>query len=261
MRITVLGSGSSTGTPSVEAGWGKCDPKNPKNRRTRPSILVEDQIEGVSKSVLVDTSPDLREQLLRHEIKHLDGVVYTHAHADHLHGIDDLRGINRLMNAPIEAFADAGTIASIQRRFGYVLEPLSPEATMFYKTTLNMHAFHHGEAFNAGGLEVTAIEQDHAYMTTFGLRFGDFAYTTDLISMHEDGFELLKGIKVWMLGTFAATLHPTHLDVETALAWCERVKPERAYFTHLGFGLDFETLQAKLPKNIFVAYDGLTIEV
>jgi len=257
VRITVLGSGSSTGTPSVEAGWGKCDPTNTKNRRLRPSVLVED----CGKQVLVDTSPDLREQLLRHEIKRLDAVVYTHAHADHMHGIDDLRGINRLMNAAIPAYADAATIASIRERFGYVLEPLAVDSTIYYKSTLEIHEFGHGDTFDAGGLSVTAIEQDHAYVNTFGLRFGDFAYSTDLIAMHADGFDMLEGIKVWMLGTFTDKPHPTHLDVDRALEWCERVKPERAYLSHLSFGLDYETLQKRLPKNIFVAYDGMTIDI
>jgi len=257
VRVTVLGCGSSTGTPSIEAGWGKCDPNNAKNRRTRPSILVE---EGAT-AILVDTSPDLRQQLLRQDIKHLDGVVYTHAHADHLHGIDDLRGINRLMNAPIDAFADGATLASIRERFGYVLEPLADEATMYYKTTLRPHEFSHGDTFQIRDVPITAIEQDHAYTKTFGLRFKNFAYSTDLIAMHEDGFDLLRGIKVWMLGTFTDRAHPTHLDIDRALEWCERVQPERAYFTHLGFGLDFETVQKRLPKNVFVAYDGLSIEL
>ncbi|MCW8915557.1 MAG: MBL fold metallo-hydrolase [Magnetovibrio sp.] len=257
MRITVLGSGSSAGTPSVEAGWGKCDPTNPKNRRTRPSILVED----ADKAVLVDTSPDLREQLIRHEIKHLDAVVYTHAHADHLHGIDELRGINRLMNAPIDAYGDAQTLKSIGERFGYVLQPLAPDAEMYYKSTLIPHEIGHAQTFRAGGLNVTAIEQDHAYVSTYGLRFGDFAYSTDLIAMHEDGFDLLQGIKVWMLGTFNEGPHPTHLGVDQALEWIERIKPERAYLTHLSFHLDYDKLQGRLPDNVFVAYDGLQIEV
>ena len=257
MRITVLGSGSSAGTPSVEAGWGKCDPNNPKNRRTRPSILVEDQ----DNRILVDTSPDLREQLLRHDIKHLDGVIYTHAHSDHLHGIDDLRGINRLMNASIPMYADGATLKSIQKRFSYVLEPLAPDAEIYYKSTMVPHEFTHGQTFEAGGLSVRAIEQDHAYMNTYGLRFGDFAYSTDLIAMHEEGFEMLEGIKVWMLGTFTQGEHPTHLGVEQALEWIERIKPERAYLTHLSFHLDYEKLQCRLPDNVYVCYDGMVIDV
>ncbi|MBF0248403.1 MAG: MBL fold metallo-hydrolase [Alphaproteobacteria bacterium] len=257
MRVTVLGCGSSAGTPSVEAGWGACDPDNPKNRRTRPSLFVE----HAGKSILIDTSPDLREQLLRHDIRRIDAVLYTHAHSDHLHGIDDLRGINRLMSAAIPAYMDAQTHASIRERFGYVLEPLAEDATMYYKSTLIAHEVRHGERFQAAGIEVTAIEQDHAYVGTLGFRIGDFAYSTDLIAMHEEGFDLLNGIKVWMLGTFTDKPHPTHLDVGRALEWIARVKPERAYLTHLSFGLDHQTLQDTLPDTVFVAYDGLGVDV
>lgn len=258
MRVTVLGCGSSSGTPSVEGGWGVCDPKNPKNRRLRPSILVE----GGGKSVLVDTSPDLREQLLAAEVQHLDAVLYTHAHSDHLHGIDDLRGVNRRMNAAIPVFADAVTLESIGQRFPYVLEPLAEGATHYYKSTLEPQiAVAHGETFLAGGFSVTAIEQDHGYINTTGFRINDFGYSTDLITMHEDGFDVMAGVKVWMLGTFGDKPHPTHLDVNRALEWIERVKPERAYLTHLGYGLDYAKLQAQLPDNVFVAYDGLVIDV
>ena len=243
MRVTVLGSGSSAGTPSVEAGWGACDPNNPKNRRMRPSILVE----GSGKTVLVDTSPDLREQLLAHDVHHLDAVLYTHGHSDHLHGIDDLRGVNRRMNAAIPVFADAVTLKSIDQRFPYVFEPLAEGALVYYKSTLEPQIeVTHAEPFLAGGFTVTPIEQDHGYLDTMGYRIDDFAYSTDLITMHKDGFDLLAGIKVWMLGTFSDKPHPTHLDVGRALEWIERVKPERAYLTHLGFGLDYETLQAQL---------------
>lgn len=258
MRVTVLGSGSSAGTPSVEAGWGACDPKNPKNRRLRPSLLVQ----GNDKTVLIDTSPDLREQLLRADVKHLDAVLYTHAHSDHLHGIDDLRGVNRCMNAAIPVFADAATLQAISQRFSYVFEPLAEGAINYYKASLEPQIeIHHAETFLAGGFSVTAIEQDHGYLNTLGFRIEDFAYSTDLITMHEDGFDLLKGVKVWMLGTFSDKPHPTHLDVGRALEWIERVEPERAYLTHLSFGLDYATLQAQLPDNVFVAYDGLVIDV
>jgi len=258
VRITVLGSGSSTGTPSIEAGWGACNPNNPRNRRLRPSVLVENH----GTCVLIDTSPDLREQLLTADIQHLDGVLYTHAHSDHLHGIDDLRGINRRMKSAIPVYADAVTLKSIKDRFGYVFEPMAEDATVYYKPTLEPQVeIHHGKIFQVGDFSVTAIEQDHGYLKTTGFRIDDFAYSTDLITMHEDGFHLLKDLKVWMLGTFSDHPHPTHLDVDQALAWIERVRPERAYLTHLSFGLDYETLQAKLPANVFAAYDGLVINI
>ncbi len=258
MRITVLGCGSSTGTPSIEAGWGACDPNNSKNNRLRPSIYIQDE----ERSLLIDTSPDLRQQLLNHDIRHIDAVLYTHAHSDHLHGIDDLRGINRCMNAAIPVFADALTMASIKQRFPYIFEPLAENATIYYKATLEPQVtIEHGQTFEAGGFEITAIEQDHAYATTYGFRIGDFAYSTDLITMHEDGFDLLKGIKVWMMGTFSDKSHPTHLDVGRALEWIEKVGAERAVFTHLSFSLDYETLQAKLPPGVLVGYDGMIIDI
>jgi len=258
LKVTVLGSGSSSGTPSVEAGWGACDPNEPKNRRLRPSVLVENS----HKSLLIDTSPDLREQLLTTNIQHLDGVIYTHGHSDHLHGIDDLRGINRRMNAAIPVFGDTQTLSTISKRFPYVFEPVAEDASVYYKSTLHPQtAIHHGKCLDTCGFRVTPIDQDHGYLNTMGFRIDDFAYSTDLISMHDQGFEILNGIKVWMLGTFTDKPHPTHLHVDRALEWIERVKPERAYLTHLGFHLDYKTLQRKLPDNVFVAFDGLTFEV
>ena len=258
MRVTVLGCGSSSGTPSIEAGWGACDPNNPKNRRLRPSIFIEQD----EQTLLIDTSPDLREQLMKADIQHIDAVLYTHAHSDHLHGIDDLRGINRLMNTAIPVYGDAQTLQTIANRFPYVFEQQAAEAKVYYKTTLDPQVeIDHGETFTAAGFSVTAIDQDHGYADSKGFRIGDFAYSTDLISMHRDGFEMLDGIKVWMLGTFSDKPHPTHLDVDLALEWIKRVGCERAYLTHMSFYLDYETLQAKLPDNVFVSYDGLTFDV
>ncbi|MCK5547284.1 MAG: MBL fold metallo-hydrolase, partial [Rhodospirillaceae bacterium] len=178
MKITVLGCGSSSGTPSVEWGWGKCDPENPKNNRLRPSILVEDS----GKSVLVDTSPDLRRQLLDFNIKSLDGVLLTHAHSDHLHGIDDIRAINRLINGPLTLFSSKETLETVAQRFAYVFEPLSEGAAFYYKATLEGQAVAPGNSFNVGGItsgiNVMPIGQDHGFMDTLGFRFGDFAYST-----------------------------------------------------------------------------------
>lgn len=257
MRVRVLGCGSSSGTPSVEWGWGKCDPDNPKNTRLRPSILVEDG----SSSILVDTSPDLRIQLLNGNIKSLDGVLLTHAHSDHLHGIDELRSINRLIGAPIALYSDDATLKTVGTRFHYVFEPLAEDAAYYYKATLDPHTVVPGQSFKAGGIEIMPIGQDHGLMDTLGFRFSDFAYSTDLVSMGDDSFDLLGGIKVWMLGTFTDKPHPTHLDLDRALEWVGRVKPQRAYLTHLGSSMDFETISKKLPKNVEVAYDGMVIDI
>ena len=257
MQVTVLGCGSSTGTPSVDWGWGKCDPKNPKNTRLRPSILVED----AHNRVLVDTSPDLRAQLLHHDIKSLNAVLLTHSHSDHLHGIDDIRSINRLIKAALPLYSDGDTIKTIKTRFPYVFEPLAEDSTYYYKATLEPHIIEPGHGFVAGNINVTAIAQDHGFMDTLGFRFGDFAYSTDLIAMGEESFDLLSGIKVWMLGVFTDKPHPTHLDVDRALDWIDRVGPGRTILTHLGTGLDYDSLSKMLPSGVEVAFDGMVIDI
>ncbi len=256
-RVTILGAGSSTGTPGVGVGWGDCDPSEPLNRRTRPSILAE--VGG--RRLLVDTSPDLREQLTRHEIASLDAVLFTHAHADHLHGVDDLRGVNRVMNAPLDAWMSADTLSQINERFSYVLQPLGRGATYYYKPTLTAHTFLSHEPFQAAGVAVLPIEQDHGFSTTHGFRIGEFAYTTDLVMMPEKGFEALKGVKFWIIGAFGwKPGHPTHIHVDGALEWIERIKPERAVLTHLSTAIDYRALAEHLPNGVEAAYDGMTWE-
>ena len=257
MRVTVLGCGSSTGTPSVESGWGTCDKNNPKNQRLRPSILVEDQ----DTKILVDTSPDLRQQCLNAEIDHLDAVLFTHDHADHTHGIDDLRAINRRMNAAIPCYGDAVTLKSLQARFGYVFEPLAAGAEVYYKPTLNAHKVAHGDHFSVNNTQISTWTQDHGYCNSLGFRFGDFAFSTDLVAMSDEAFVMLDGVGTWMLGVFQQNPHPTHCDVGRALEWIDRVKPKRTVLTHLGNKLDFAELTAQLPDGVQVAYDGLFLDI
>jgi phosphoribosyl 1,2-cyclic phosphate phosphodiesterase len=257
MRVTILGCGPSGGVPGIGQYWGKCDPENPKNRRLRPSILIEDN--GLS--LLVDTSPDLRQQLLATDMTRLDGVLYTHGHADHLHGIDDLRSINRLMNKELDIYLNRETLDHIEQRFGYVLEPLAQGAGMFYKPVLIPHLVEPGEAFDVVGYRVIPILQDHGYCETIGYRLGDFAYSTDVVNMTQESLELLRGVKVWIIGTLVDTPHYTHADVEKALAWIEKIAPERAYLTHLGTGLDYDSLIKYLPSNVRPCHDGLQIDL
>ncbi len=256
MKVTILGSGSSGGIPIVGVGWGKCDPNNPKNRRFRPSILIQ---EGDTQFI-VDTSPDLREQLLAAEVNHLDAVIYTHSHADHLNGIDDLRGINQAMAKNLPAYTDEATFKTIEERFGYVLEPLEPQAPHYYKPVLDKHVITSGDHFDIGSVRATAYDQDHGYTRTLGFRFNDFAYSTDLKEMSEKGFCILEGINVWVIGVFTDKPHWTHAHVDLALEWIERVNPERAILTHLGPRLDYDTLSASLPKGVEAAYDGMVLE-
>ena len=257
MKVTILGSGSSTGVPAVGLGWGKCDSTEEKNRRTRSSILIELK----DLTLLVDTSPDLREQLLASDICSLDAVLYTHAHADHLNGIDDLRGINRAMNAPINIFAMPVTLKEIRKRFSYTLQPLQTPARGFSKPALVPNEVIAGDILYINNVPVQTFEQDHGFSKTLGLRIQGFAYSTDVVNFSEENFEILRGIDTWVIGVFSNKEHPTHVHVKKALEWIDRVKPKRAFFTHLSSDLDFNELRKCLPLHVFPAFDGLQIDL
>ncbi len=256
MRVTILGAGASSGTPAIDWGWGGCDPTEPRNRRTRPSILVEHD----GTRLLIDTAPELRNQLLRVDVMTLDAVLYTHAHADHLHGIDDLRAINRATGKPLPCYADAATLETIRQRFGYVFEPLAEGARSYYKPTLDPYVLENLQSVHIGGVHVLAFEQSHGFSTTLGFRFGDVAYSTDVVELTERAFEALAGIKLWIIGTLVDHPHPTHCDVDKALNWIERIGPKQAVLSHLGNDLDYKQLAGRLPPGVVPAYDGLTLE-
>ncbi len=256
LKITVLGCGSSGGLPLIGNDWGKCDPSNPKNRRTRASILVEHG----DTTLLVDTSPDLREQLLRENVQKLTAVLYTHAHADHCHGIDDLRSMNWRMKAPIDIYGDAPTIEKLTTRFDYIFNHRA-EGDAYYKPSLTPHIIGAGEVLKFGGITVVPFEQDHTYLKTFGYRFGNFAYTTDAKTLDDDAFKALEGIEVWVVDCVSKNPHPTHSHLQQTLEWIEKVKPKKAYLTHMGQGLDYETICGELPEHVRPAYDGLKIEL
>ena len=257
MRVTVLGCGHSGGTPLVGKGWGACEPDNPRNRRLRPSILVQE----AGTLILVDTSPDLRQQLLDSGTERLDAVLYTHAHGDHLHGIDDLRAINRAMNLPIDTYADAATWEVISTRFAYVIDVPAEVADLYYKPALTVHEIAPGDAFDIGGVHITAFDQDHGYMRTIGYRLGAVAYSTDVVELPESAFEALAGVEVWIIGVLVDEPHPTHAHVDKALDWIGRVGPKRAILTHLGPGLDYGVLRERLPAGVVPAYDGMVIKI
>ncbi|MGE5505701.1 MAG: MBL fold metallo-hydrolase [Actinomycetota bacterium] len=254
MRVTVLGCGGATGVPSVSGGWGACDPAEPRNRRRRPSILVQQD----DTCILVDSSPDLREQLLDAGVKRLDAVIYTHDHADHLHGLDDLREVNRAMKAPIAIHATAGVLETIERRFGYAIGPVE-HGEPIYKPMLIPHRI--DGPFRVGQVEVTPFDQDHGYARTVGLRFGPVAYSTDAVGLTEEAFTALAGIDTWIVGCLTDHPHPTHAHVDAVLAWVERVRPRRAVLTHMSARLDYHALKARLPAHVEPAWDGLVIEV
>lgn len=254
MKIRVLGCGGSGGVPLIGDKWGNCDPGEPKNRRRRVSILVE---EGAT-TLLIDTSPDLREQLLDAGTSRLDAVLFTHAHADHLHGIDDLRSVNRLMRAPIPVYANPDTLEKIGQRFGYVFAPLE-SGDSFYKPTLVPHVI--DGAFEIAGIRIVPFEQDHGFSTTLGFRIGDMAYSTDVVDLDETAFSVLDGVELWIVDCLRYEPHPTHSHLAKTLSWVARVKPRRAVLTHMDIPLDYATLRRDLPAGVEPGYDGLTIEL
>jgi phosphoribosyl 1,2-cyclic phosphate phosphodiesterase len=254
MRVTVLGCGASTGVPAIGPNWGRCDPADPRNRRRRVSALVE--IGPVS--ILIDTSPDLREQLLDAGVARIDAVVVTHAHADHLHGIDDLRSVNRLMRQAIPLYAGEKTLAEIRRRFGYVLDPVQ-EPGRYYKPTLVPHEI--GGPFEIAGIPIVPFIQDHGFSATLGLRIGGFAYSTDVVDLDDAAFAAIEGIELWIVDCLRREPHPTHSHVAKTLGWIARARPRRAILTHMDQSLDYRELSAELPSGVEPGRDGLVIEL
>ena len=259
-QITILGCGSSGGVPRVGGDWGACDPANPKNRRRRCSILVE-RIAGDERTVvLVDTSPDLREQLLMTGTRRLDGILLTHAHADHVHGIDDVRPLVIKMKRRIGVYMDQPTDDLVRSRFAYIFET---PAGSSYPPLLDPFLLREGETCviqgPAGSVEALPFRLEHGDMDALGFRFGDVAYTPDLNAVPEASLEALRGLDIWIIDALRYTRHPSHLTVEEALALIRDLKPKRAILTNLHTDLDFERLRAELPEGVEPAYDGMQI--
>jgi phosphoribosyl 1,2-cyclic phosphate phosphodiesterase len=256
VRVTMLGCGPSWGVPRIGGDWGACDPQNPRNRRRRVSVLVEEN----GAVLLIDTSPDLREQLLDARVQRIDAVLYTHTHADHLHGIDDLRSVNWLMQSGLPVFASAQSLAEISRRFGYVFDPLKPgRQSVYYKPVLEPHVI--DGPFVAAGVPVTPFVQDHGFSTTLGFRIGGFAYSTDVIDLDEAAFAALRGVEFWIVDCIRRRDHVTHAHLAKTLGWIERVRPRRTVLTHMDESLDYATLRRELPAGVEPGYDGLVVEL
>lgn len=254
MKVTVLGCGGSGGVPLVGGDWGACDPKNPRNRRRRVSILVETH----GKILLIDASPDLRAQLLDAGVERIDAVLFTHHHADHCHGLDDLRMLVYRQRAPIPAFMDAETRAELTLRFAYAFTS-SAEAEGLYRPLLDDRIAQ--GAFEAAGVPVTAFEQIHGDGRSLGFRIGDLAYSTDVSELDDAAFEALAGVRLWIVDCLQDGPHPTHSHTERTLGWIARLRPERALLTHMNHKLDYADLKARCPAGVEPAYDGQVLEL
>ncbi len=254
MKVTILGCGGAGGVPMISHGWGDCDPGNPRNRRRRSSILVE---QGETR-LLVDTTPDLRDQAIEAGIRRLDAVLYTHGHADHTHGIDDLREINRAMGGPLDVYGDKGTLDGLVSRFAYVFESLDTTQYPIYKPMLVPRLIE--GAFQVGEVAVTPFEQDHGYGRSLGFRFGPVAYSTDVVELPAEAFEILHKVPVWIVGCLTWNPHQTHAHVDKVLDWVDRIRPGLTLLTHMSIRLDYDDLCRKLPAHVRPAHDGLVIE-
>ncbi len=260
--VTILGCGSSGGVPRVGSGWGACNPADPRNRRRRCSILVERAGSGGATTVLVDTTPDLRDQLLDAQVGHLDAVLYTHDHADHTHGIDDLRPLAIHMRRVIPVYLDEATSHLMRDRFSYCFTspPGSdyPPIVREYRISLG----HAVTVTGAGGaIEALPIRLNHGNRDALGFRFGSTAYTPDVSAIPDESVPALEDLDLWIIDALRITPHPTHFSLSDALGWIERLKPRRAVLTNMHTDLDYETLRRTLPPHVTPAHDGLKLPI
>lgn len=273
LRVTILGSGSSGGVPRFggadgEGAWGDCDPAEPKNRRTRCSALFERAGEGgfdhsTNTSVLVDTSPDMRQQLLNAKCSRLDAVLYTHDHADQTHGIDDLRVFALAMRQRIPVYIDEATSGVLLKRFDYCF---AQTPGSMYPAILERYEMpENGRAFSIDGpggpMPVTPFLQRHGAVDSLGFRIGDIAYSSDVVDLPDESFDVLRGVNVWIVDALQYKPHKTHAHLEKTLSWIKRVQPKKAVLTNMHVQMDYQTLRRELPDGVEPAYDGMVIEV
>lgn len=254
MKVVVLGSGTSSGVPRIGNDWGRCDPEDPRNRRRRVSILVEHD----DTRILVDTSPDMREQLLDAGVDRIDAVLYTHDHADHVHGIDDLRQLFHAAGQPIDCYASDATWAVLEQRFGYVFHGADG-----YPATARAHRL--ASALQIGTIGIRPFRQIHGNIESVGYRFEAdgrvAAYSTDLSDLPPESEPMLEGLDLWIVDALRRRPHPTHAHLALTLDWIARFRPARAVLTHMDNSMDYATLAAELPDGVEPGFDNLTIRL
>lgn len=260
LEITILGCGSSGGVPRGDGDWGACDPAEPRNRRTRCSMLARRKGPGGETAVLIDTSPDLREQMLAAKVRTLDAVLYTHDHADQTHGVDDLRVFVMRGQKRLPAWMDAPTRAAMTRRFGYVFESVEGYPALLEAQALPPH----GETWTiegpGGSIPVTTFEQRHGPIASVGYRLGSVVYSSDVSALPDQAFDVISGSEVWIVDALRWTPHPTHANVDRSLEWIARSGVPQAVLTNLHLDLNYNDLQSRVPDNVKVAFDGLSLK-
>ena len=264
LTYTILGCGSSGGVPRADGAWGVCDPAEPRNRRTRCSMLARrkaDVPDGPETTVVIDTAPEFRQQAVAAGIQRVDAVLYTHDHADQTHGIDDLRGFWIRNRQRTPCYMDAYTRERLTHRFGYIFAGEGGYPPICDAIDLPPH----GEPWSvdgpSGDIPVVTFDQDHGAIRSVGYRIGDVVYSSDVVDLPPASFAALDGVKVWIVDALRVTPHPTHAHLALTLDWIARVRPERAIITNMHMDLDFQALTDILPKGVEAAYDGLTFQI
>ena len=264
LEFTILGCGSSGGVPRADGAWGACDPNDARNRRSRCSLLVRRRSpEGpvLETTVVVDTAPDFRVQTADAGVRRIDAVLYTHDHADQMHGIDDLRAFAIRMRKRLACYMDEATHHTVMRRFGYIFHGEAGYPAICEDHAIPDHGAPWAISGPSGDIPVVTFDQDHGGPRSVGYRFGPVAYSSDVVDLPEAAFEALAGVKVWIVDALRYAPHPTHAHVERALEWIARVRPERAILTNMHIDLDFETLRRELPDGVEPAFDGMRFEI
>ncbi|SCM68185.1 MBL fold metallo-hydrolase [Donghicola eburneus] len=258
LRFTILGCGSSGGVPRIGGHWGECDPDNPKNIRRRCSLLVERETEDGITRVLIDTTPDMRAQLIGAGAGTLDGVVYTHAHADHVHGLDDLRQVVFNLGHQLDVWADGDTQDSLLTRFSYAF--VQPEGSP-YPSILNMHTIKGPVTISGAGGDVTLtpFKVAHGSIDSLGFRIKDIAYLPDVSEIYADAWPALEGLECWIVDALRRKPHPTHAHLDKALEWIDKAKPRTAVLTNMHIDLDYADVEAETPDHVSPAYDGMVL--
>lgn len=252
LKIRILGSGTSSGVPRIGNDWGQCDPREPRNRRTRASVLIESE----TTRILVDTSPDMREQLNAAGVDRLDAVIWTHDHADHTHGIDDLRQVFHTMRRPVAGFAHPHTIRRLKHRFDYVFDGGGG-----YRPTATIEPL--GETRRIGDIDITSVDQPHGDIFATGLKFEKngkaIGYATDFHEFTSDMRGLYDGLDIWVVDALRREPHPTHPHLDATLGWIAECSPRRAALVHMDNSMDYTALKDTLPPGVEPGYDGMEL--
>ncbi|MBI1250090.1 MAG: MBL fold metallo-hydrolase [Alphaproteobacteria bacterium] len=266
LRVTILGCGSSGGVPRADGAWGACDPNEPRNRRSRCGMLLQKWRGGPgdpadATTVLIDTSPDLRTQMMTTGVKHIDAVLFSHDHADQTHGLDDLRVYALLKRRRVSVFMDALTRETLTRRFDYCFvmrggyPPILEDAgDLRHREPVRVDG-------PGGALEAIPLDQDHGGMPSLGFRVGAFGYSNDVVRLPGHTLAALRGLDVWVVDALRYTTHPTHAHLEQTLAWIADIRPNRAILTNMHIDLDYRRLAAELPAGVEPAHDGLAFDI